>query len=165
MPTSDLSQFPYLVQMVIDAAPKTVLDVGPGYGKAGILLREYVPTIEVLDAVEVEPSYITNRLRCLYDIIFLSDVRDLSDERLRFYDLVFMADVIEHLEKDEGLKLLDRIRGWVVISTPKTFFENPPTVPSEVHRSLWTESDFGERADRIIDTGMDAWMVRLRPTW
>lgn len=68
MPTSNLELAPRIVRLVETADPhRSILDVGPGYGKYGILLREYLNRKpERLDAIEVEPSYVTPRLEALY---------------------------------------------------------------------------------------------------
>lgn len=165
MPTSNLSLWPTIVHLVWEVQPKWILDVGPGRGKAGVLLREYIgePPIERIDAVEAETSYITDRLRCLYDDVFIGDVLNVPDEHLDSYDVVLMVDVIEHLEKEAGLELLDRIIGRVVICTPATFFDNPPELPeSEKHRSLWSVADFGDRVE--VDASRDGGvLVRLGP--
>jgi hypothetical protein len=147
--------------MVWRAQPRSILDVGPGWGKAGVLLREYVgvPPIERVDAVELWRPYVTLRLRALYDDVFICDVRDLSDEQLGSYDLVLMADVLEHLGKLEGLALLERIPGHVVVCTPREFFQNPEAgeIPPEEHRSLWTREDFGDRVDIFDEHALEQW--------
>lgn len=168
MPSSNLALAPTIIHLVHIAQPhRNVLDVGPGRGKYGLLLREYLnEPPEILDAIEVEPSYITPRLKAIYDEVFLDDVRNWSGEDLGFYDVVLLVDVIEHLDKDEGLELLGGIPGRVVVCTPEEFFSNPPGLPpSEEHRSLWTRQDFA--AVRTIDVDMSALggiVVSLAPT-
>jgi 2-polyprenyl-3-methyl-5-hydroxy-6-metoxy-1,4-benzoquinol methylase len=146
MPTSNLALWPAIIHLVWESHPKSVLDVGPGWGKAGILLREYVdPELEV-DAVEAWDGYRTPRLQAVYDTLIGADVCELSDYELQRYDLVLMIEVIEHIEKDRALKLIDRIPGEVVVCTPEEFFENPTDLPdTERHVSHWTASDFGKR--------------------
>lgn len=144
---------------------ETVLDVGPGRGKYGLLLREYLnrPPRRI-DAVELEPSYVDDRLRALYDDVFVGDVLALA-RALELYDVVLLVDVIEHLEKDDGLELLDRISGRAVISTPVEFFSNGPGLPpSEEHRSHWTRADF-EATGRLEEDGsrFGQTIVRLGP--
>lgn len=110
------------------------------------MLREYVPGIERLDAVEAWPAYVTPRLRCLYDEVFEADVMTFTQEELAAYDLVWMCDVIEHVTHEDGESLLERIRGSVVICTPRDLFENEREVAAgiwtESHRSLWTVEEF-----------------------
>lgn len=166
MPSSNLAAWPDIIAMAWECRPRRILDVGPGRGKAGILLREYIgePPIERIDAVEMEPSYITPRLRAMYDTVHKCEAADLSDEVLASYDLVLMVDVIEHMEKDDGLNLLARIPGRIIVCTPRDFFENPAGLPpSEKHRSLWTATDFDDRLERedVNSLAMGAVLVRL----
>lgn len=140
-----------------------MLDVGPGHGKAGILLREYAG-VERVDAVEAWPAYRTPRLHALYDTVFACDVLDLPPLALRGYELVLMVEVLEHLEKADGLALIDRIPGWIVICTPAAFFQNPEAdaIPPERHRSLWSATDFGDRLEHDASQ-LGGVLVRLRP--
>ena len=166
VPTSNLALWPTILSLVYQVAPASILDVGPGHGKAGILLREYVgsPPIERLDAVEGWEPYVTARMRALYDHIHERDVMLLSAEELAVYDLVLMVDVIEHLTKDDGLALLERIPGRVVICTPEVFFQNPEarTIWTEEHRSLWCLADFGDRVEADA-SALGGVVVRLGP--
>lgn len=165
MPSSNLAVWPPLIHLAWELRPRRILDVGPGRGKAGILLREYIgePPVECIDAVEAEPSYVTPRLRALYDDVYTADVLDVPDTFFRFYDLVLMADVIEHLPKEAGRQLLDHIPGWVIVCTPEEFFHNPAHLPeSERHRSLWSVADFGDRLEHDASQ-LGAVLVRLRP--
>lgn len=163
MPTSNLAIWPAVIGLIDGVAPKSVLDVGPGWGKGGILIREYVPSVTRLDAVEAWPGYVTHRLRCLYDEIFMQDVRTLQDEVLADYDLVLMSEIIEHLEKPDGVTLLRRIPGHVVITTPETFFSNGPGLPpTEEHKSLWSLEDFGTRVEANASQ-LGGVVVRLAP--
>lgn len=167
VPTSNLELAPRIVHLVETADPhRSILDVGPGFGKYGILLREYLNRKpERLDAIEVEPSYVTPRLEALYDELVVGDVRDHGHAFFAAYDLVLLVDVIEHLEKDEGLELLERIPGRVVVCTPEEFFSNGPGLPdSETHRSLWTRADFESVRPVEVDvSSLGGIVVRLGP--
>jgi 2-polyprenyl-3-methyl-5-hydroxy-6-metoxy-1,4-benzoquinol methylase len=128
----------------IQPAPKKVLDVGAGYGKHGVLLREYLDPTPIVHGVEAwEPYVEAHRLRGIYDELFVRDVLSFTEEELAAYDLVVMGDVIEHFDKADGLALLDRIPGWIVIATPAVHFNTDPSLPpTERHLSHWTAADF-----------------------
>lgn len=147
MPTSNLWLAPDVITLVDQAHPKTMLDVGPGRGKFGVLAREYVPTLQHIAAVEAWKPYVTPMLYAIYDYVYVKDVRELSDDVLASFDLVLMSEVIEHIPKDEGLALLDRIPGHVVITTPLEFFPSVDYPPTERHVSHWTLEDFGDRVE------------------
>lgn len=169
MPTSLLALAPEIVRLTWEVQPKNVLDIGPGWGKYGLLLRENFPRDHFvrIDAVEMEPSYIDGRqgagLMGIYDELFDIDATLLPPEFFAGYDFVLMADVIEHMERDAALDLLARIPGRMLISTPVEFFHNGDGLPeSETHRSHWTVEDFGDRVE-VDASQMGAVLVRLAP--
>lgn len=160
MPTSLLDLSPLIIGHVWERfreldRPIRILDVGPGFGRYGLLCRELVDgvergtRIERLDAIEAEPRYreLFPWVEVIYDLVVDADVTDpdlrltsnlAAPEDIRGpafqepgsnffdgYDLVLMLDVIEHLERDDAIAVLSAIRGAVVISTPATFFQNP----------------------------------------
>lgn len=151
-----------VLTLVCDATPRTILDVGPGHGKFGVLCREYVPTLERIDAVEAWGPYVTPLLRCIYDQVIVGDVRDASTDDFARYDLVLMSEVIEHLPKDDGLALLDRIPGHIVITTPEEFFPSVDYPPTEKHLSHWSGSDFGDRIEADVSR-LGGIVIRLSP--
>jgi hypothetical protein len=69
------------------------------------------------------------------------------------YDVVPMADVIEHLDKQQAFSIVQHFLGRgsvLVISTPRTFFNQEFFgSPDEHHLSHWTVKDF--RALRSCD--------------
>lgn len=150
----------------ITPTPRTVLDIGPGYGKYGVLLREYLDPTPDIDAVEAWAPYVADhRLRGIYDNVLVDRAENLSRTELHFYDLVMMGDVIEHIEKQAALAFLDCCRGWVVIATPVEHFDTGPDLPpTEAHVSHWTFADFEAtgRLDRH-EIAYGAHVVRLAP--
>lgn len=150
----------------IETPLKLILDVGCGHGKYGVLLREYLEGNPVVDGVESWEPYVKDfNLKGIYNKVYTEDVTKLSQTVLDKYDLVNMGDVIEHIEKEEALNLLDRIKGWVIIATPFDHFHTDEGLPpTEAHVSHWTEEDF-------IATGRLDWyevsygsqVVRLSP--
>lgn len=168
MPTSNLAVWPQILWMVESAKPhRTVLDVGPGHGKAAVLLREYLnqPPGRI-DAVEAWSPYVEAfDLDRLYHAVLEANALDLATDVLAGYDLVLMVDVIEHMDKGRALELLGRIPGWVVICTPVEFFHNGPDLPpTEEHVSHWTADDWHalDRLDEMHEV-LGGWVVRLRP--
>jgi 2-polyprenyl-3-methyl-5-hydroxy-6-metoxy-1,4-benzoquinol methylase len=174
VPTSALAVAPTVIHYLWEVRPQDrplrVLDVGPGWGKYGTLVREYVDPDAWVEGVEAWAPYVDrHRLRAKYDGLRVEDIRDTDAEYLATFDAVLMVDVIEHVPKADALQVLDRIPGWVIVSTPRHFFENPADLPDpEAHVSHWTVRDF-EATGRL-----DAWhrpsfndlagiVCRLRP--
>lgn len=146
MPTSEHRQIPHICEVLVREQPRAVLDVGAGFGKFGVLAREYGGA-ERVDAVDANPPRFP-----VYDRVFLGDLRHLDQvlppepER---WDLALFVDVIEHLEKPEGHRVLGQLTrraGRVLVTTPWGFRpQEIPGMPYETHRSGWTPGDFRKR--------------------
>lgn len=150
----------------IKPTPRKILDVGPGHGKHGVLLHEYLAPMPEVHAVEMWPPYVYDfNLKGIYDHVIIDDVCNLSQEQLDEYDLVVMGDVIEHIEKDKALDLLSRIKGWVIIATPVDHFHTEEGLPpTEAHVSHWEKKDF-ENTGRLerYEQCYSSHLARLRP--
>jgi 2-polyprenyl-3-methyl-5-hydroxy-6-metoxy-1,4-benzoquinol methylase len=174
MPTSKLELAPLLLNLVWQVrgnvrSPMRILDVGPGWGKYGVLLHEYVDPDAEIGCVEAEQRYNDHEsMGNTYNgPIWECDVLLLDDDELARFDVVMMIDVIEHIEKAEALALLDRLPGYVIICTPEAWFQNPEAdqgYETERHRSHWTVDDF-QRTGRCdyIDVVLGGICCRLRP--
>lgn len=156
MPTSDLYNIHPVVTAIQQLEPSSVLDVGCGFGKYGVLLREYLDvwhsrvqpdewTIRV-EAIEGFDGYRNPLWDFVYDKVHGGDALTLIHD-LGSFDVILIADVIEHFEKAAAQELvgssLDRARA-VVISTPRHFFAQGASNenPYEIHRCLWSAADF-----------------------
>ena len=142
MPTSEHWQIPRIVDLLIGEHPTSVLDVGSGYGKYGVMVREYTAA-KRLDAVDAFPPRYA-----VYDQFYAGDIRHLDrilppDSK---YDLGMFIETIEHFAKPEGEQILDQIASRVrrvLVSTPWGFRpQEIPGNPFETHRSGWYPWDF-----------------------
>lgn len=163
MPSSRHNTISTILGVVRTVNPRSVLDIGIGFGKWGYLFREYLEILAsekdfsryrkenwdvVIDGIEGFSHYITPAHRYIYNEIFEGDMRELLPQLKASYDLIFMGDVIEHIGKEEGMKLLAlcclRANKLVIVSTPafETHQKEVCDNPLEVHRSLWNLGDF-----------------------
>lgn len=147
--------------------PRCVLDIGAGYGKHGVLLREYLDPTPIVHGIEAwEPYVEAHKLRGIYDELFVRDALTLTSEELYPYDMIVMGDVIEHMDKQAALDLIARApHAWFVIATPVIHFNTDPSLPpTERHISHWTREDFlpTDRVD-YTEESYGALLVRLRP--
>lgn len=180
LPTSLLAIWPDILLCVEQVPHRRVLDVGPGHGKAAILLREYLADPpDSIDAVEAWEPYVGRfHLDDLYDRVFIGDVTsgrwDVGGSsvdaqgQLARYDLVLMGDVLEHIRQEPAMALLRRIPGRVVICTPVAWFDNDPGhrhPPTEAHVSHWTQADWDSvgafRSVEVCYQTLGGWVVRL----
>ena len=150
MPTSQINQIPKILGTIATTywQPKSVLDVGCGYGKYGMIFREILTYWHHLDpridAIEGCKDYIGDLQYKIYDKIYIGNAIDyLSIMDYSKYDLVLAIDILEHFDKCQGHKFLlelHRVGRNVLVSTPK----NPSNQNAicdnelEMHRSRWT---------------------------
>lgn len=168
MPSSDARQIKPVLDALTGLRPRRVIDVGAGRGKYGLLVREYLTWVERIDALEVVSAYRLGQpmagearwateLDLIYDDVY--GVAAQRFDRWEEYDAALIIDVIEHLPKHQGAKLVSTVQAAgcaAVICTPRTFFQNPEadTVPSERHRSLWSARDFETWGSRDLSTDL-----------
>jgi hypothetical protein len=142
--------------------PRSILEIGTGFGKYGFLFREYLDIWNAasdpsrlapenwkvkIDGIECFQPYISDVQRRIYNRIIIGDAQSEID-RLGAYDLIFLGDVIEHFPKADGQRLLDkcmaRANRLVLVTTPNYFNPQGPEYGNEceTHHCLWTREDF-----------------------
>lgn len=164
MPSSFYDTIPLILPFVMELEPRSVLDVGIGFGKYGFLFREYLDVNTQakkslrfdsmdrkvrIDGIEAHQPYVTDLQRAIYDTIYIGEALALLPT-LDSYDLIFATDILEHFTKEEGLTFLSealaKVNLGVLVGTPALHFEQDPIFgnPYEVHQSFWTPADFAE---------------------
>lgn len=127
MPISNWDQIPAIMNEVYRLQPKTVLDLGIGFGKYGPLLREVLDGMlgrcrpeqwqARIEGSEAHHAYDNPCWEC-YSMVYAEDfTQDPPDG----YDLVLMIDSLEHLEPEQGRKFLEDLvanNRHVIISVP-----------------------------------------------
>ncbi|OIO62389.1 hypothetical protein COT48_00175 [Candidatus Woesearchaeota archaeon CG08_land_8_20_14_0_20_47_9] len=165
MPSSSHYQISKIMNLVVKLNPSSILDVGVGFGKYGVLCREYLELgdgreeydkfLRRIDGIEAFKNYITPLHRFIYDHIYIGDVLDLIDKLKFNYDLVLIIDVLEHLSKHKGRILINKLlekHGSVLISTPryigiqKDVFNNP----YEEHKAQWSRQELSRLGESIF---------------
>ena len=157
MPSSRFDCIPYVLKHVVDLQPKSILDIGVGYGKYGVLFREYLDIWDVekpynergvhITGVEANREYDNPVWDVYNDVIVCNAMQELERLKKIKVDLLFLGDVIEHFTKGEGHILLGTLKYKnAIIVTPKivspqkSVYDNP----YETHKSSWGPQDFGE---------------------
>lgn len=166
MPSSFVDGVPSVVHMTIAARPRRVVDVGPGWGKYGLMCREYLPDLSSLWAVEACPTDdALPVLQAIYDGVRIADARELRPEYWADFDVALIIDVIEHMTIDEGHKLLNTIQAAgcsPIVSTPKVFtHQHDDDNPFEEHVSVWSWTDFSPHGIASDMSTADSIIFRL----
>ena len=130
--------------------PATVLDIGPGAGKYGKMVREVAAAEAFMchtKAIEIDDSYVeTFQLRDIYDEIVVDDALNLISTPQCRFDLVIIGDCIEHMRKSAGLDLLNFLiyrSGYICLVYPDQFVQDDwEGHAAEAHISTWSLADF-----------------------
>jgi len=129
-----------IIEIISEIKPNLILDANIGTGKFGLLFREYLdgrwgghdfhnPDTWSLNLVGINehPDRLTPVHEYVYSAIWTGNVFNILTRgpAQHCFDLVFLNDVLEPLEKDNGIKLIRAIRdkwlcehGHILISTP-----------------------------------------------
>jgi len=123
-----------------------VVDIGPGEGKYGRMLRRVRPDIKLI-GVELDPSYVEEyRLRELYDEIWIMNAAELMNELDRAFDALIFGDSLEHMRKSAGVDLLNFLVyrcKIIMVKFPLQMLQNAwEGHASEAHLSVWSAHDF-----------------------
>ncbi len=158
MGTSNWQNISYNIGLVRKINPKSILDVGVGFGRWGILFREFLETWDhgiydgdwniTIDGVEIFPDYIREYHKFFYTAVYINNALDYLRSMEKEYDLINFGDVLEHMDRAEGEvainTALDKSR-FVLINVPiGKHWQQDGTGenPHEAHRSVWYNRDF-----------------------
>lgn len=135
---------------------ETVLDIGCGTDS---MMQHVACTHRVIGLDRYLPSLLRNRREGRYSAWIQADILALPFAE-RAVDAVVALDVIEHMHKEEGIRLLESLeriaRKRVVILTPNGFVPQPANDnPWQEHKSGWTVDDFEKRGYRV--SGVYGW--------
>jgi len=136
----------------LEKSDKKVLDVGCGWGTTASFLRRQHGKIEIygIDGYKDAVDY-CNKQQLYKNVFFLDFTKRRISKRLagKRFDAAVMIEVIEHLEKQQGLDVLadlEKVCGKIIITTPNGYFEQSDLLMNEskfqAHLSGWTAGDF-----------------------
>ena len=158
MPTSDPRVIEAGCGEIINLRPKSVLDIGVGYGKWGALAREYTDIWQsrfykdewetIVEGIEIHEKY-RNPMWGVYDYIYIGDalekVKAIAASDGRHFDLSIMMDVLEHFEKEAGKRLIAevlKISSYFLVSWCNSEQKDVRDNKHEDHVSTWDVGDF-----------------------
>lgn len=150
----------YLKRLV--GSPKTVLDLGCGNG--GLMKQIYSRDWKITGIDIYEKSLKEADKLGIYEKLINGDLvkvcKGLVRGRKKF-DLVFCSQVIEHVSKEDGNKLLDLAeklaRKRIYFGTPCGFMEQPEVFingnPNQHHKSGWSLGEFKKKGYKVFGIG------------
>lgn len=144
----------FVTAAVEQRGPGAVLDIGPGAGTYVDLLGG-MPGM-VLDAVEIFAPYVDRfDLLAKYRKVTVADVRTYDWDTV--YDYVIFGDVLEHMVKNDALKVWDLARSHarkaVILSCPVFGYPQGELEGNihETHLWQWSHDEVMDDLSGIID--------------
>lgn len=153
MPSSQPWRLSPIAEHLFNLKPKSVLDIGVGFGKWGALAREYTDVNKgrcaaaqwqiQIDGIEIFPAY-QSVLWAAYTKVHIGSALEVLP-KLGNYDLIMAVEVLEHMPRADGQRLIELIK-----EKSKNFivsYSNSVSVPVfgnkyEAHISKWAPPDF-----------------------
>jgi SAM-dependent methyltransferase len=152
---------------------KTVLDLGCGGDSPFAAISKKFYSVGV-DAFE--PSLEAAKKLGIHNEHYLMNVMGIDKKFTNdSFDCVLSTDLIEHLEKSDGILLLEKMEKIashkIVIFTPNGFLPQREYYnnPFQVHKSGWTPKEMRERGFKVIGFGglkmlrTDLAQIRYKP--
>jgi len=177
MCTSNWQNISYNIDLIRKINPKSILDLGVGFGRWGILSREFLeiwdnekyPTRweRVIDGVEIFSDYIKPYHYLFYNEIYFTDALFFMRENQKKYDLIICGDIIEHMEKEDGFELISlclKNSKYLLINIPlgKNWVQTKKYDNIyEEHKSVWEKKDFKKYRYKKIKIFDDIWLRKF----
>jgi len=164
MPSSHLHQLNEIMDLIYNANPKSILDIGVGFGKYGFLSREFLELWDGrqqyknwqvrIDGIEVFKEYLTPVHNFIYDHIYEGNAIDILPTLETKYDLILLIDVLEHFDFEEGSTILSECQKHgrnILISTPKDIGTQKDSFGNvyETHKFQWKSQHFEKFVDKF----------------
>lgn len=165
MMTSFVDNIPAIVNAVTKYQPMSILDIGPAFGKYGLLIREAYLSIKAeqgqlepiddikIDCVEMAKYFIDRpALHAIYDKVYPFDIREFHSKKnsAYHYDMALMIDVVEHWDKKTAKGIIRDFANAgtrVLVSTPRQvhmYKEDYYGKDCPKHETQWDAQDFLE---------------------
>ncbi|NQU11020.1 hypothetical protein HQ590_09535 [bacterium] len=106
--TSNPMQISYVLEIILQVHPQSLLDIGCGSGKYGVLAREHFRHARI-DGIEGFAPYVTPVHHTVYTQVHIGNALELVPGLTTHYDLAIMIDMFEHLTLADGRRLLQAL--------------------------------------------------------
>jgi hypothetical protein len=164
---SDASNLPFVAIELQRLNPQSILEIGVGFGKWGVVAREYLEAWQGrfrreewrvrIEGVEIFDGYRNPVWDAAYDQIHVGDAAEIL-KTLGQFDVGLICDVIEHIEKPAGRDLINELLAHcqtLILTTPLSFWAQGEEHGnrSQKHLSLWSPEDFRGYSGRTVELG------------
>ncbi|MBP7734985.1 MAG: hypothetical protein KA369_03340 [Spirochaetes bacterium] len=166
MPSNNLSSIFDIIETIRQVNASSILDIGVGFGKWGLLIREYFDlrphkkkgyddwSIQ-LDGIEANEKYLTPVHDYIYNNVFIGEAIDILSNNNLYYDLIIAIDILEHFTKQKGLEFIKLCRNrcrTLFINTPNIYYKLQREYYNQymLHLSGWDAEDFIKAEARYI---------------
>ena len=140
---------------------ETVLDLGCGRNST----LQYVSVPYSLGIEIFEPYLEESRKRRIHTDYICADINDI-EFRENSFDAVLAIELIEHLTKEDGLRLIKKMERWarvkVIIVTPNSFLPQDEYDDNfrQIHLSGWNVREFNGLGYNVYGKG--GWKILKR---
>ncbi len=157
MGTSNWQNISYCVDLIRRINPAKVLDVGIGFGRWGMICREFLDVWNgriyesswstSIDGVEIFKNNISNYHFHFYNQIYNEDAYKFIKRTTEKYDLIILGDVLEHFNKDIAIEILQESiskSNYVLLNIPLGKYWKQDELYGnkyERHLSFWRKKD------------------------
>ena len=132
-----------------------VIDVASGMGKWGFLIKLHIRDCYLI-GLDINREYV-KKTKNIYDDVILADACHLPIKNF-CVDVSLACEIIEHLDKAEGLKMLNELfritKKRVIITTPadKRYFVGKKAKDIG-HKTMWNPNDFRKFGFKVRGVG------------
>ena len=147
------------VMAEINVKLSTILDIGVGFGIWGYLAHVLRKTSRLV-GIDINLNYLlAAKEHNIYDCLVLASASSLPF-RDGVFDYVLAIEVIEHLPKEDGERMLSELervcRSKIVLTTPNGFLQQHPCVApeSEIHKSSWSARELRGKGYKVRGIGL-----------
>ncbi|MBU4274712.1 class I SAM-dependent methyltransferase [Patescibacteria group bacterium] len=177
MPSSYPKNISTIICEIKHLMPKKVLDIGPGFGKYGLLCREYLEIWNLLgyrkkewktriDAIEVFSKYITPVHKYIYNNIYIGDAQKIIPKLKIKYDVSLLIDVLEHFTKIEGKRLLNNLKKkskTILVAIPRKPGKQKKVFGNkyETHKALWSRKELVKAGAKKFLNSENSWICLI----
>lgn len=171
---SERSNITPVANLLVQADPKSVLDVGVGFGTYGYIARAFLDVWRgrmfkkdwkaKIDGIEFYKEFENPIYSFCYDRVFFGNVLEILP-KLEKYDMIIFMHILEHMEKFRAIEVIElaskHANKRIIIGTPMRFFKTGyENWPAEQHRCHFTPAELQKLHFKIRsqgDLGILAW--------